>query len=177
MINASVVTEDRSDAQLLKRLLPPDLISQVEFIIGGGSDGAQSLAGSILASKRRPVALVVDADGRKDQALQEFDDLLSTLLRQVSGNVPFDVLIAKPEIEIVYFYDRVLLERLIGAKLDDVIWTTAQYEPRKVLQNRLGERYGQLVDMLDEAAIAVLRQHPLIVELSRFLTQAVVQPI
>ncbi len=176
MIQVSIVTEGRSDAQLLKRLLPSELTAQAEFIIGGGSYGAQSLAGSILASQRHPVVLVVDADGWKDHVILQQIDFLNTLLWQAGGGIPFEVLVAKPEIEILYFYDRALFDRAAGIQMDDVTWTTAQYEPKKVLQHLMGEDYEQLYTKLDDEAVRVLREHPLITDLIRFPTQVVAQP-
>ena len=60
MTRACVVTDEVFDAALLKKLLPKKFIEHTTFVIGSGLSSAQSLSSTILAVKRRSVALVID---------------------------------------------------------------------------------------------------------------------
>ena len=63
MSRTYVVTEGDTDVAVLKRVLPEGIVASAEFVpAGGGMDSARSLARSLLASRQRPVALVVDAE-------------------------------------------------------------------------------------------------------------------
>jgi hypothetical protein len=48
-VTAYVVCEGERDAQLLKRLLPEEFVSNVEIVAAGGLSAVKSLAGSVPA--------------------------------------------------------------------------------------------------------------------------------
>ncbi len=176
MTNAYVVTEGQSDADILKMILPPDIVKASTFVVGSGRYSAQSIAGSILATRRRPVALVIDADEGNDRAVQERQDFLKSLLGQAAADVAFEVFIFRPEIEIIFFHDPLALAKIVGSEVDEASLNNARYEPYAVLTRLLGQDTQYLMGRLDDDTIARLREHPVISDLTRFLTQMVAQP-
>jgi hypothetical protein len=174
MQQAYVITED-IDVEILKKLLPAQLTRAVEFI--PSSYSASSKSSTLLAVKRTPLALVVDAHTDDETAIYERQDTLQYLLRQAAVRVPFKVLLAIPSIETIFFQDRPLLEQLLNRHLTDTEWELAKYHPKKSLTYFLGENpLPGLLSKLTDQAIMVLQKHPLIMELVEFLSSVTQTP-
>jgi hypothetical protein len=176
MTQVYVVTEGATDVRILKKLLPMPLVNETEFVAGSGSYSAQSLATTLLAVKQRPVALVVDADTDNLIAIQERRDFLRELLRQAASDVQFEVFTAVPELEIVFFQDKSLLEQLTQHTFTEVEWQAARHDPKAFLM-QLFDADSSLIEKilanLTDETIRILQQHPLVRELSEFLATKV----
>lgn len=172
MVEAYVVTEQEIHTEILMRLLPEHLVSATAFITD--EYPAMATASTLLVAKRRPVALVADANTHKEIVMQERLDLLNWNMRSVPG-VPFKVLLPLPEVEVVFFQEKRLLERLLGERLSDREWRIARRSPRAFLAEVLGEPPITLAFLarLSEEEVQVLRQHPLIHDLSTFLAAVI----
>jgi len=176
MINTYVVTEGQTNADVLQKLLPDQLTKDVVFVVGSGKYSAQSLASTLLATRRIPTALVVDAN-QENEAEQE--DFLRSILRQASPGVPFEVFLAIPEIEVILFQDKPLLEQLTGRQLTQLEWDIGRHHPKEFLKsisNGHNLSIISILDDLDSQTKQSLQQHPLIVELSQFLSSVAVAP-
>lgn len=173
-----LVLEGEVDKLIVERLLPGDVIQATEIVVAQGSSSAQSLATTLLGVRRRPLALVVDADTTNPSAVQERVDLLRYLLRQAAGNVPYAVFVAVPEVEVVLLYDRPLFERLVGKQLSDLEWRLAVLSPQEAIKDIAGspasiDTINAIVKRLTDEDVKVLRQHPLIKELNDFLSSQI----
>ena len=166
-----LVIEGRVDELILRRLLPGDVIQAIEIVVAHGSSSAQSLATTLLGVRRRPLALVIDADTTNPAAVQERIDLLRYLVRQAAGSVPYAVFVAVPEIEVVLLHDRSLFERLVGKQLSDLEWHLGLLSPKEAINNLIGSSTSieVIVLRLADDDVQVLQQHPLVKELSDFL--------
>ena len=95
------------------------------------------------------------------------------MLRLVADGVPFQILMAVPAIEVLFFQDRAFLEQLLGKPLTDLEWQLARQQPKQLLDMVQGG-YQKFVETaisnLKDETIAMLRQHPLIQDLIKFLT-------
>lgn len=172
MIRAYVVTEGASDATLLKVLLPEKVVKEIEFFDGGGSSAARSAARTLLVARRRPVALVADADTNDSATVRERYLTLYELLDMASPGIRFEVFLAVPEIEALLVQDREILEKLLTAQLSDADIETAKAQPGRFLKDKLGADYARLAALvanLDVEEISMLRQHSLVRKLARFL--------
>jgi len=171
---AYVVTQGPANGEVFKRCLPERLTSEVYFAQGGGWSSAMSLAGSILAVKERPVALVVDAESEHEAVIEERRGFTRSFLRQTSVAVPFEVFLAIPEIEVLLFQSKPLLSRLTDKTISDVQFEAARHHPKKWLA-AAGIDYPKdvtrLLNRLTEEDLATLRSHELIRGLSDFLTR------
>lgn len=172
---AYVVTNDSGYAQVLKRCLPEELTSDIYFAEGGEWSSAMSLAGTILAVKAKPVALVVDADSDDEEAIEERRAFTKSFLWRSSVGVPFEVFLAVPEFEAVLFQSRSLIGRLAGRDVSDVEFETGRIRPKKWLA-AAGIGYPKelpaLLDRLTEGDFATLRSHELVRGLMDFLTRS-----
>lgn len=175
MIRAYVITEGKTDIAILKTLLSPSSLVDVEFVGGSGSYAAQSLARTILSVRGRPVALVIDADTMDEQTIQEKRTFLYQILHPAQASVTFEVFTAVPEIEIVFCYDKSIFDRIIGSVSLEADWKLAQTQPRRYLREHI-PGYEPLaltiLAKLSEQEIEKLRKHPLIRQLDEFLKQA-----
>jgi len=172
MSRAYVVVEGATDADILRRVLPRDLVEDVEFVVANGRSAAMSLARSILVVKRAPVALVVDADTNDEVAVKEQLDLLRYYMSYGAGAAPFEVLAAVPEIDAVLFQDRSLIERITGRKSSDLEWQMARRHPKEWLTAVMPDRaaVAHHLNGVGEDTLSVLRQHALVRQLMQFLS-------
>ena len=179
MTQAYVITEGNQDIVILKRLLPQPIIQEIKFVDGSGQYGARSLASTILATRSIPVALVTDADTEDNSLVSEQLDALNYLLSQASPGIPFKVLLAVPEIEIILLQNRPLIEKLAERSFTDLEWQLAQSKPKRFLETVFGKATPVIQKIISSASddeIQTLQQHPLIQELINFLSSVAVTP-
>lgn len=62
MTSAYLVTERERDLNLLQKLLPAALVSELVFYATNGRSSVYSAAGTLLSDRARPVAIVLDAE-------------------------------------------------------------------------------------------------------------------
>lgn len=174
MVKIYVVTEGKSDIELLKKVLPKNITRFVVFVVGEGSSSALSLASTIIAVRRQPVALILDADTQDESAIEEKSGLLCALLRKAASGVPFKVLIAKPEIEAIFFQDKSLIERVVKRKLSDAEWQYARFAPYRFFADKISLRkypvpYANIFEHFTKDTPDILQNHPLITDLIEFI--------
>jgi hypothetical protein len=166
------VVEGPTDAAILRAILPGDLLQDVQFVNGQGRYGAESMARKLLITERIPTVLVIDADVEQESIVQEQRQDLDFLLRQAASGIPYQILLAVPEIEAVFFQDRGVLESLLSRQFTDLEWHLAQQQPRVLLDTLPGGSLAfvtQTLTRLDGSQREVFRQHPLLQSLSQFL--------
>lgn len=177
MKKACVVTEGQTDIDILKSLLPAELTKEIEFVVGGGWSGAQSLAVSILAKRRIPVALVIDADANDEQVIHEKLDFSRWSLKQAAVQIPFEVFLAVPQIEAVFFQDRAFLQEVTNREFSDLEWRLMKMQPKELFAGASLEKsqlLKRILGGLNKDSIKVLQTHPLIKSLISFLSSVVV---
>ena len=182
-----IITEGQSDQEILKAVLPKEVVQNenVEFIVGSGRYSAQSLACSVLAVEQVPTALIVDADTSNKAAIQEQRDLLSFSLRQASPGIKFEVFLAVPEMEILLVQNLDLVQQLTnGQEFSELELEFAKLRPKEFLLRFLkpAESYivtlREILENLNEQTIKAIQEYPLVKQLDEFLRSLVqVQPV
>ncbi len=178
MKKAYVIVEGKSDEEILSRLLPENIINQIGFIAAGGRYDIQSFARSLLAVKRVPVAVVVDADTNDETLVQEKIDLIREMLHQVSPNIPFEVFVAVPEIETLFFSATGFIPSFAHQSYSPIELEFAKLQPKRFLHHMGIQGTVALLKILDNLApqhIEEMRKHPLIAGLMNFLS-SVIEP-
>lgn len=173
IVDAYVVTESEHDSDLLKRLLPELLMGNVHVVAGKGRYNAESLASTILAVRRVPTVLVIDADTEKESVARETESYLRSLLADAAAGVPFDITMAIPEMEVIFLQDKSILEKVAGREITSAEWLLFQNSRQALLDIvRSQQRTAVMrrIDALSPKDIDVLRTHPLIAQLSQFLS-------
>jgi hypothetical protein len=88
------------------------------------------------------------------------------------------VILAVPQMEIVFFHDRDILTQWFGDRLTPEILIRAEFQPRQMLEHLLaeGERSpAELIEGLSDRQVEALRQTTVIQEAMGFLRS--VQPM
>lgn len=174
MKKAYLVTEGQTDADILKKLLPGNIVRDTEFVVGAGLYSAQSLARSLLAVKQSPVALVLDAETTDKGAIQEKEEFYREALRQASSSVKFEVFLAEPEVE-TFFYQLPSFKEWLAKH-----YPKAERNPDSLHHKRLLNRNGQGVvsveDILrdvDKKTVKAIQRSAFMNGLVKFLTSVV----
>lgn len=164
MIKRHFIIERSLGVAVLKKLLPEEIVSQCKFIVGGENNIAVTKARSILISSELPVSLVVDANTNHPESIEEKRDFIVQFIRLMVNPVRFQVFLAVPEIEILFFHKRSTLEKIVNNRVSDVQWITGKYEPRKVLRElfKTDDLEKVLDGRLTDDIIAELRENELI---------------
>ena len=99
MKSAYLITEHKETALILKHLLHPDLVQVTEIVATSTRSSAQSLAGTLMSERDRPVGLVLNADSTDKSVIQEQLNLINTLLLPAASSAPYQVFLAVPTAE------------------------------------------------------------------------------
>jgi hypothetical protein len=168
---AYLITEGRLNSEILKMLLPKDLIQSVEFVPASSSYSVQSLARSILATRRAPVAVVLDAETDDEQKIREQKEFYEQTLNQVSTRTMFGVFIAKPDLPSILlkyprFVDWLEHHRSSRSNTDSNRQQKLLEEIKKVFDP---QEEGSALLSLDHRTLEQLRKNLLLRSLTKFL--------
>lgn len=165
-----VVTEEETDVSLLKALIG-GTSKGVEFVKSGGWSAADSLARSYLIDGQHDVALVVDAASYDPRMVEERRRFLTRSLASVALRTRWQVFVIAPEIEILLFKDRYLLEELLHRSVSESDFQEGKFEPKGVLKRLLpGQKWTQFFqERLPEVDLTPLQGQAEIAYLKRFL--------
>ncbi|AFY60219.1 hypothetical protein [Synechococcus sp. PCC 6312] len=169
-----IVCEGARDAQLLQRLLPEELVSNVEIVAAGGLSAVKSLARSLVARRQSPVVIVADADTTIPEQVEQRLKDTEELVGNIAVNAPVKVVLAVPTLEIVFFQDTSLLADLLGYFPSEDILRLATYQPKQALEKLISksknfQNQSQMVEKLTNEDIKVLRKALVIQDVIEFL--------
>jgi hypothetical protein len=174
-----VIAEGRTDIAVLKALLAPALSAAkgsvaVDFMEGGGWSAAESLARSILAIDREPVALVIDADSTSPTQIEERRAVTEGLLGLYAPRSRWVVILMVPTIEELFFTAPTFLAEMLGlkTKVPAAILQQARFEPKVALTKLLDTSrcsFAELLDRIRHADPNPLQGAPEIETLREFL--------
>jgi hypothetical protein len=173
-MTAYIVCEGERDAQLLKRLLPEEFVSNVEIVAAGGLSAVKSLARSLIVRRQSPVAVVADADANTPEQVEQRLKDTEEILGNIAANTPVKVILAVPTLEIIFFQDISLLSRLLGYAPSQDMLNLAAYQPWQALKQLISQSkdfqsQSQLIEQLTHQDLEVLRKAPVIQEMLQFL--------
>jgi hypothetical protein len=169
-----IFVEGPTDAELLRRVLPPDALRDAELVAAGGSAGVPSLARSVLVRRKRPVAVVIDSDSLDPEVIEERQQSTEDLIRAANASVPVKVVSAVPAIEAWFFAAPEAIERVLGQSVPAEWIPLGKRDPAGVLrqletQSSRKRDSRQAISLLDAKDIDRMRALPEVAELSRFL--------
>ena len=164
MITQYVIIEGLFDKFLLEQILPEEILAYNKIIVGNGDTLALSKARSLLIAADLPVVLIVDSDSTEATSIEEKKDFMVQSLLQFSEPDHFQVILAVPELEIIFFSSRAMIEELIQGPITDQQWESAQYRPKRTLRAILQTENIQasLADLLTPVVINKLRKTALV---------------
>jgi hypothetical protein len=171
-----IFVEGPTDADFLRRILAPEVLKDAEIVPSGGSSGIPSLARSVLVRRKKPIAVVMDADSNDPEVIEERQEETEELIRAADSSIPVKVVSAVPEIEAWLFAAPEAIARAVGGPVPDDFIQLGKRDPRGVLQliaekNQREWNFKQAINLLDEEDIKKIRSLPEVSELSTFLTK------
>jgi uncharacterized protein DUF3226 len=170
-----LLVEGKSDLDLFRRLLPSEILPDTTIVTAGGRSNITSKASSLMVTKRRPLALVTDADTIEKDAVEQRLQSLQELVRSATAGVPYKIILAVPEIESWFFVVPEVLERLSGKKLSPEQQELGEMRPKEVLaqifKNQEPWSVARLASELTELEVQTLRETQPRKELIAFLTE------
>ena len=176
MSKVIIVVEGKTDELILNAVSPRSLQRKIQFVVGSGRYSAQSIARTILAYERQPVALVLDADTTDESKVKEQVAYFQKALGEVASDIPYQAFIVVPEIEIILFENQTYLEKLAQRKISQEELDYAQTAPKKALESFLGGRsvspMHAALKQLDDITLKSIHDHPLMKGLCNFVDLA-----
>jgi hypothetical protein len=169
-----IICKGSFDAQLLKTVLPANLLTDVGVVAGGGVSAVKSLARSLVVRRRVPVIIVFDADSAVPELVEQRLKDIEEIVGMVAGQTPFKVVPAVPEMEIIFFQDVSLLSRLLGCIPQQDILDRAVIQPKQALEELIARSEiihdrSQIIDRLANEDIEILRSSSVMQEIVHFL--------
>jgi hypothetical protein len=177
-MSVSVLTESNFDGMLLATLLADERARDgIEIGVVKGLSSGYSFARTMLAVKRTPVAVVIDADSPEPEVASEHRRSVEEVLGDAAVGVPFRVIVAVPELAILFFERPQLLKKVYGNGVTALVTELGQVSPRRALQKlepALDYEHirFKILKAMDEEDIKALRGTDLIEELLSFLREA-----
>lgn len=157
-----IICESQVAADLLKTLLPAEVVQPEKIFISHAKSSGVSMARTLLLRPAVSVLLVEDADTLNEAAIDERLDFISWALTLVSSPERFDVFLFRPEVEAVFFQSADFLA-LCGKSLSEMELKVARRAPKLALSD-----LGLNADVIHQAGpqgLLLLKQSPLIGEL------------
>lgn len=171
-MKAYVITEGRFDADLLTRILGPAVLQSVAVGESKGVSSAISLARSVIAVRQKPIAFFADSDALADHAIERRRQEIGELIGLAAGSTPFKIILAVPEIEVLFFQSTEMAERIFGRTFSGTELEFAQLQPAKKFKELTSQRSREeILALLNEEDVEAMRNAPPIQELLSFLAQ------
>lgn len=163
MHTLSVVVEGRTDADLLRKVLPREDLAGLRFFAAQGRISLSTVARNILVHEGESVLVVMDADTLNRDAAEESRQIVKAAVSHVAAHVPLEVFSFVPEIEVVFFEAPDYLAKRLGRELGQAEILQGLASPKRMitaLMNQTGLDLGltSLFAHNDEKATADLRQ-------------------
>ena len=172
---AYIITEGKFDSDLIKRLLPDltDHPENIGVLTAHGYSSALSIVQSVLLETQRPVLLIVDADKMRIREKKAFIEQYVKI-----NGLTCQIIVAEPELEILFFANKDVLERALQKPISDEVWTLAELSPRRGIELLTGQSRElasrQLLE--NEGVRQRIEQTSLVNEIRSFI-QAAQQPV
>ncbi len=178
-MNATVLTEGNFDGMFLATLIAEEQDRYgIEIRAVGGKSSVYSFARTLLAVKRIPVAVVIDADSPEPEVAEERQRTAEEVIGDVASGIPFRVIVAVPELEILFFRRPELVRRVFGEVVNDHLMELAQLSPRRALQRLASDKSIEvarvkLLKAMDNDDLRAIREMDTVQNLLTFVKIAV----
>ena len=142
----------------------------------GRKSGIISLAGSVLARRQVPVAVLIDSDSPEPRVIEEVQSSTEELIRFGASSSPLEVIAVVPSIEAWLFAAPEAISRAVGEKVTDELVTLGKRDPKGVLQMHAARsqrrwNFDDVLHQLDPHAVESIRALPEVSTLFEFLRE------
>jgi hypothetical protein len=171
-----LLTESPTHAVILREILKP-LFQKTDLVVvdGGEGSGSTSLARTLLVSRPAAVVLLRDSGTTDESRTANLKSDLLAALGSVASRRRFEILLAMPELEAVFFADLGALETALGIHFRPTELVEAKYRPKLALMKAIGEKNftdEYLRRLVQKIGTEHLQGHPLVIEIIAFVENA-----
>jgi len=164
------VVEGNNDESILLRLLPKELLKDTRIIVAGGYSAALSGIQTLFTRTNCPIYFFFDADEISSDESEDKELFARNYLKPLFKN-ELHLFSFKPEIEILFFYKKELLEKIFNCSISDEKWQEGKMQPKKVLIELTGSGYlTTLLYKLTPETIVQLQESPLLQKIIKQLS-------
>jgi len=133
MISRYFIVEGESDKIILERLLQNAWFrDDTRVIVTGGYSAALSAIQTLFTLTNRPIYFFFDTDTKSSDEAEEKEQFIHGYLKPLFNN-EFFLFPFSPETEILFFYNKKLLEKMLNKPISDELWQQGQQHPKKTL--------------------------------------------
>jgi hypothetical protein len=178
-MNLCVISQGNTAGKLLATLIAEEQSrGGVEVRVATGQSSFYSYARTLLAVKRIPVAVVMDADTPEPEAALERQQSAEEVIGDAASGVPFRVIVAVPSLDILFFQRPELLRRVFGDAINEHVMELAQLSPKRTIQKLAPDQSyedvrTELLRAMDASDVQALRESPPIRDLRDFIAMVV----
>jgi hypothetical protein len=148
----TIVLERKSDIEIIRALLPADLLAACQLVGSEGRSTLVSVARTHIIKHHAPTAVMLDTDTLDPTIIAEIVQTTRHLIGAVAGDTAFDIIYCIPHLEAIFFEASVDLQRIFPNFDHVYILQFAKTQPKDQL-NVLFEKGGgprRLNQFLDE---------------------------
>ena len=156
------VVEGSTHETILRKLLPDNLFRDTRVIVAGGYSAALSGIQTLFTHTHCPIYFFFDTDETSCDESENKESFVRNYLKPLSNNKLY-LFTFKPEIEILFFYKKALLEKIVNHPISDELWQKGQTQPKAVLIE-LMDGYISKINPTSEI-IAQLQENPTLKEI------------
>lgn len=149
------VVEGNNDESILLRLLPKELLKDTRIIVAGGYSAALSGIQTLFTRTNCPIYFFFDADEISSDESEDKELFARNYLKPLFNN-ELHFFSFKPEIEILFFYKKELLEKIFSCSISDEKWQEGKMQPKKVLIELTGN--GDITTLLYKLTPEIIEQ-------------------
>ena len=130
-----LLVEGTFEFAFFKAIFSNNLEQNILIDIAKSEYAMLSKAMSIVSYWGVRVIVVADADTTDDLRVIEKRDFIESMLRRVTTNDMFKVILVKPSFEALFFRKPNIIEKMLERKLSEVEQERAKYNPKENLNN------------------------------------------
>jgi hypothetical protein len=170
---ACLFVECQTNAEFVRCVPPEGALRDVDLIVAGNSE-LPSYARTVAITRRKPIAVLKDADSTNAEKIAEDIQGLEELIRLANWTIPLKIVAAVPVIEAWFFAAPEAIARVLGQPIPSEFLPFGKMDPKGVLQHfaqKQGKQWNtaEAIRQLDADDIAKIREVPEVAALSGFL--------
>lgn len=171
-MNVNFVVESPLGKHIIEKVLSAHGLDPHRFVIGGGR--IDSIARSMLVRWPQPLLIILDAKSNDAEHIEERKRELRSYLSWPEASPPFEIIMPRPEIEVILFTTNAWVQRLLGRPLTDVENVKAQLAPRSLVHELARDAQRPAADLIEAFSTeewGVIAQHEAMRQVANFVRE------
>jgi hypothetical protein len=130
----TIIVEGLTDVTILRALLPSEVLAASNLVPTAGRSTIVSVARTHMIRHHAPTAVMLDMDTLDPTIVAETIQTTRHLMGAVAGDTPFDIIYCMPHIEVIFFEDTAMIQRIFPKFGNVFIPQFAKTQPKDQLE-------------------------------------------